>query len=322
MKTIFKNLLFRILLVLLTVVVTVVVIEAFLRIVRKSSTFNAATELPWMRENAAYFTIDPEMGFRPILGTDLYTEYGTVPNRYPIQKSPGKTRLLFMGDSATYRGRIISELKKIYKEDTFEYWNAGVESFNTLQEVKFYQKYNTHIHPDHIILTFHLNDFEPTPVSFINEQKQLVVYIPHTPLKKMNRWLFEKSYLYRLFVGRTLSPTQGRADIEKEVQQQLQVLNNDALGKNIRLTVLVLPLFKPYAEWSPDEKSARTKILSILPELHVRYFDLYEPYEKAITAGIRIQENQGDAWHPSQEMAKMFAEYLAHHGILEASPNL
>jgi hypothetical protein len=43
---------------------------------------------------------------------------------------------------------------------------AGVESFNTVQEVAYDRSFNRFIRLDHVILTFHLNDFETTPVAF------------------------------------------------------------------------------------------------------------------------------------------------------------
>ena len=177
MKYANKKWIVNVLLLCGSTLLTVGGIEAVLRITHQYATFGAATELPWMRNNSQdfsqIFTIDPDFGFRPILGTGGYTEYGTSPNTYPVQKRPGITRLLFIGDSVTGRGRIIEAIKQIYDDEVFEYWNAGVESFNTIQEVRFYQRYNAAVYPDHVILTFHLNDFEPTPVAFFTGRQEV-----------------------------------------------------------------------------------------------------------------------------------------------------
>ena len=296
-------------------------VEVFLRITHQYETFDAATELSWMRNNpqdlSQYFTIDPDIGFCPILGVGGYTEYGTSPNKYPLEKRPEITRMLFIGDSVTARGKIVEAIRRHYDDEAFEYWNAGVESFNTVQEVKFYQRYNAAIQPDHVILTFHLNDFEPTPVAFFNEKKQLVVYVPHTPLKRVNRWLFEKSYLYRWILGITLRPGQGRGEIAEEVQQYLQILRDELNSQQIRLTVLILPLLKPFEQWSQEEQDARHEILRIVQHLNIRYVDLYEPFQQAMAAGITVQDSPGDTWHPSSEVAKIFAEYMAGLRLLE-----
>jgi hypothetical protein len=224
--------------------------------------------------------------------------------------------VLFIGDSVTVRGKIIAAIRRIYDDEVFEYWNAGVESFNTIQEVRFYQRYNAGIHPDHVILTFHLNDFEPTPVAFFTKENKLVVYIPHTPLKQVNRWLFEKSYLYRWFIGRTLNPQQGRQKIATEIREYLHMLQNELALNNIRFSVLVLPLFKPYDQWSSREKEARNTVLSMLQALQISYYDLFEPFQEALELGISVQETPGDTWHPSEEIAEFFAKYLAERQLL------
>ena len=95
--------------------------------------------------------------------------------------------------------KLVDALKGIYGESNYEYWNAGVESFNAIQEVKFYKEYNSKIKPDHVILTFHNNDFSATPIAFINKDKKLVVYTPHTPLRNLNPWLYKHSAVYRLY---------------------------------------------------------------------------------------------------------------------------
>ena len=161
-------------------IMTLCMIEGILRLTHQYATFNAATELSWMRNNphdlSQFFTIDPDFGFRPILGKGGYTPYGTLPNASPLEKRSGIIRLLFI--------------------------------------------------------------------------------------------------------------------------------------------VLVLPLMKPYEQWSAKERAARTTIISILQNLQIRYFDLYEPFQMAVKTGKTLQESPGDTAHPSTDIAKVFAEYLAHHQFL------
>lgn len=309
-----KRLVVNLALMSMSIILSLAAIEGGLRISHRYETFNAATELPWMRNNeqdlSQFFMVDPEIGFHPILGKGFYNEYGTLRNEYPLDKRPGMTRLLFIGDSATLRGKIIHELKALYDDVAFEYWNAGVESFNTSQEVKFYLRYNAVIQPDHVILTFHMNDFEATPVAFFNENKQLVVYIPHTPLKSVNRWLFEKSCLYRWVVGVTLKPEQGKQAIEEEIRAQLRLLRDTLAERHIRFTVFVLPLVKPEREWMQEEQEHRAAILDMLQHLQIRYFDFFDICQAAIRDGIPVQEIPGDSWHPSSEVAQRFARHV------------
>ncbi len=321
MKYANKKWILNILLLCGSTLLTVGGVEAVLRMTHQYETFNAATELPWMRNNSQdlsqFFTVDPDFGFRPILGTEGYTEYGTLPNDYPIKKRSGITRLLFIGDSVTVRGKIIGAIKQTYGDETFEYWNAGVESFNTIQEVRFYQRYNASIHSDHVILTFHVNDFEPTPVAFFSKENKLVVYIPHKPLTYVNRWFFEKSYLYRWIIGRTLDPQKGGQEIATEIFEHLRLLRDSLARDDIRLSVLVLPILKPYEQWSAQQRAARNVVLSMLQTLQISHYDLLEPFQEAMVQGVSVQESPGDTWHPSFAVAQVFAKYLASRQFLE-----
>jgi lysophospholipase L1-like esterase len=307
-------------LLIISTLFTIAVFEVFLRVYRPYGTFGAGTELPWMRNSdqdlTRALTVDPDFGFRPILGNNIYTEYGTaVRDGYDLEKRPGITRLLFIGDSVTARGKIIQALKDLYGEHIYEYWNAGVESFNTVQEVNFYKKFNAPVQPDHVILTFSLNDFEATPVAFLNNDNKIVVYVPNSPQRRLFPWLFQHSYLYRLLLGVLLKGQQGTEAIARAIQSSLRELHQLLREDNVDLTVLVLPSFRTYDQWTEQELSAHQQILRILEEENIRYFDLFAPFQNAIQQGVRVQEHPGDAWHPSGEISEVFAEYLFEHRL-------
>ena len=164
----------KLLLLLTTVSLSVLAVEVVFRVTRPQRAFRAASELENFRLNpedlTRHFEIDPGFGFRPILGGELYSEYGTRANEYVIEQPTDKTRLLFLGDSVTARGHIVEAIRDLYGDERYEYWNAGVESFNTVQEVNYYRRYNAAVMPDHVILTFHLNDFGTTPIAFMNRE--------------------------------------------------------------------------------------------------------------------------------------------------------
>ena len=292
--------------------------EVGLRLWRPHGAFGAGWELHWTRRNEStrFYTVDPEFGFRPILGTDLFNRYGTRVNGYPIERDPGRRRLLFVGDSVTYRGRIIESIRRAYGQERFEYWNAGVESFNTVQEVKYYKRHNAAVQPDHVILSFHLNDLETTPVAFVNGEGRLVVYAPHVPLRRVSPWLFAHSYVYRLVLGAMVDDRRGRAEIVQEVRRHVAELRDILAADGIALTVLVLPMFQPMAEWRPEEVEARRTILRVLAELGVRHFDLLEPLNEALAEGAVVREAPADPCHPSEAVAERFAAYLKRRGLL------
>jgi len=312
-----KHVAARLLLVVVAVSVVLGAAEGFLRWYSPDSeAFGAAQELPWIRDGAdrgRLFTVDPRFGFRPRLGNEFYDEYGTQRNEYGLEKTAGRTRVLFLGDSVTARRTLVEAIARVYADESVEYWNAGVESFNTVQEVAFYFSYNAVIQPDHVILTFHLNDYETTPIAFLDEEGRVVVFAPNQPLRRIQPWLFKNSRLYRLWLGRVRTRGGDFAGVVQEVHESLLQLRDALREEGVRLTVLVLPIMKRPENWHPEERFLRRHVLEVLDREGIRHFDLLPPLREAFSRGVP----RGDAWHPSAEESEVFAEYLAERGLLE-----
>ena len=286
--------------------------------------FDAGYEKPWFRGNKAdlakVFAVDPDIGFCPIIPGPKYNKYGTLRNAYSAEKSNGVERLLFAGDSVTRIGFIVEALKEASGDRPREFWNAGVDSFNTVQELSYYKKFNGKIRPDHVILTFHNNDFETTPIVFLNAQGKMVLFSPFLPRNQVNEVLFRKSYLYRMFVGKSIARRQdaAREQIAAEVKSSLQEFQAILSQGGIRFTVLVHPVLLPRDEWAPSEILNHNTALQILKDLGITHFDLSEPLQDAIEHGINPRWDmwKNDKAHPSPEMAKRFADYLLKRGLL------
>ena len=236
-----------------------------------------------------------------------------------LQRSPrGVNRLLFIGDSVTHRGQIVEALRAVYGSQKYEYWNAGVESFNTVQEVEYYKRFNRAINPDHVILTFHLNDFETTPVAFREADGTLVVFAPNRPVRRLNPWLFQHSYTYRYWLGLVTPKKTARSEIIAEVRASLTDLERLVAVDRARLTVLVLPILRPFSDWKPEYQEYRRLILGILESLRLHYFDLLKPLNEALADGVVVTETGDNLfWHPSREAATYFAKYLRTRHLLD-----
>jgi hypothetical protein len=298
-------------------------VEVFHRFKAPYRAFGGAYELTQFRQGGSdglsSFVIDPDFGFRPVLGAGPYTRFGTLANDYAAAKPAGVSRLLFMGDSVTHRGHIIDALRAEYSAQQYEYWNAGVESFNTVQEVEYYRRFNRSIHPDHVILTFHLNDFETTPVAFRDADGTLVVFAPNWPVRRLHPWLFQHSYTYRYWLGLMTPKKTARSEIIAEVRASLTDLAHMVAVDGARLTVLVLPILQPVSAWKPEYREYRRLILGIIESLRLRYFDLLEPLNEALADGVVVAETGDNLfWHPSRAVASYFAKYLSTQHLLEA----
>ncbi|MGB3965829.1 MAG: hypothetical protein WBO45_03795, partial [Planctomycetota bacterium] len=237
-------------------VTALLLLELTMQLFWPFKTHGAARELREFREGgeriANMFMVDPDFGFRPRLGTRAYTEFGTHANGYPLAKTAGRRRVLFLGDSVTDRGGIDRALRTLCGDERFEYWNAGVSSFNTVQEVEWYRRYVARIEPDEVVLTFHLNDFEATPVAFVDDRGRLVVCAPRGPTRELNRALFEHSHVYRMLVGMTTDRDAGQAVVRDDVRRALGELQH-LVRPPARLTVLVFPFMAERSTWLPAQ---------------------------------------------------------------------
>src|SRR5262249_60194229 len=97
--------------------------------------------------------------------------------------------------SVTDRGRI-GEALRVRFGDGLEYWNAGVPAYATEQEFRYYRDHLGDVGADHVVLTFHLNDYETTPILFEVDGEFVSVHskIGHS---YPSAWLLRNSYIYR-----------------------------------------------------------------------------------------------------------------------------
>ena len=112
----------RVSLTIASLCVSLAALEAFARIANLDPLLPPSQELRQFRASgrAAHdaWVEDTRMGFRPRLGfrsgegRQVYSRFGSHPNSYPLAKRSGVRRLLFLGDSVTARGRIVSAIRK------------------------------------------------------------------------------------------------------------------------------------------------------------------------------------------------------------------
>lgn len=150
----------------------------------------------------------------------------------------------------------------------------------------------------------------------------MVAHCPSISLKNINPWLFRNSYIYRVLLQKRFKDKPlNEEGIINEVRENLKELKEILDKSSIHLTVLVLPILMPYDDWSIEEKFCRDKIISILSDLNIRRYDLVELLNMAIDSGVSMQQDPGDTWHPSDEMAIFLGEYLYEKDILKINNN-
>ncbi len=309
----------RVLATALGLAAALLAVELLLRLAPGSSLEERLRVEAWRRPrdfSGEVFEVDPEFGFRPRLDGVKYGPFGTRLNAYGAEPPDGVERLLFVGDSVTARGFLVDALRATFGEARFEYWNAGVESFNTVQELAYYRRYNAALEPDHVVLTFHPNDFTATPIVFEEGPGKLAVYTPHDRDQRANAFLYRHSALYRAFVRRRARANAGDWKSSRGVvAESLRSFRDTLAREGARFTVLVLPPLAPPSEWGEDQHAVRAAVLAITDELRIERYDLFEPLERALADGLDVQETPGDDKHPSRAVAQRFAAWLRDQGF-------
>jgi hypothetical protein len=303
----------RVIVPLLACVFMIIGTELVLRVVRQPDLLLDAT-IGAVHGQASQFELDDEMGYQPILGEGLsYSKEGILGARPPA-KTEKKTRVLFIGDSVTARGRIIRALASEYQDGTLETLNSGVEGFNVIQEVAFYRRYNWRVSPDIVVLTLHNNDLDFYPMVYKARDGLIFWYLYGQPRVLIDPNLMQWSRLYQeytAFRGARLVQNARKTDaLFRETRSSLQRLNDDLMKSGAKLKVLVLPILAPLNQWEPSQVESRRQALRILNEIGIEHDDLLEPLESGLRNKVQIAETFGDTWHPSDAISEYFARYL------------
>lgn len=311
----------RIMLLTAGLIVPLILVEGALRLAIPPDSLAVGEELEHFRENLqgirGALQPDAELGYAPILGGRVYNEWGAHRNHYRVLKGPGVTRLMFIGDSVTARARVMRSLSQLLAGEQFEYWNAGVEGWNTEQEVGFFFRVNHEAKPDRVILGFHNNDFRNTPIGYLDDDGRLVVYQMRERLQILPG-LYGSSYLYRLWI-RWRTEDDGKVDyarVAPRVEASLRRLRDGLRAMDVPLTILLYPIFAAPETWEPEEQLSRRLAIEMLQRLGVHWIDLIEPVTALVQAGTPVSESPTDRWHPNETSAMQIAAHALSEGLL------
>jgi hypothetical protein len=262
------------------------------------------------------FELDPELGYRPILGGSEYGPHGTLWNDHHLEKRPGVRRLLFLGDSVTRRAEIVDALCALLGAQV-ECWNAGVVGYSSRQELDYYRRYCGELKADHVILTFHMNDFETTPVTFLDGDRMVAVY-GRLGSSQPNSWLLKHSYLYRFAWSKSLEASleERTVDLQREVEDALRGLKALVAERGAELTVLVLPWLAPPERWTESMVRRHEDSCRLFEELGVPYHAFLETLSSALAEGLTLDQIAEDIQHPTAEFGRRMARELLERGFV------
>ncbi|MHC4093847.1 MAG: hypothetical protein ACYSVY_26845, partial [Planctomycetota bacterium] len=112
-----------------------------------------------------------------------------------------------------------------------------------------------------------------------------------------------------------------RADIVSETRRALKELSNTLADRGIDFTVVILPILDPVEHWRQEQRENHATAVALMEELDLRYYDLLEPMQQAMKDGVNPRKGGQDNWHPSEEVAEYFANYLRVQDLLKTNQN-
>lgn len=133
---------------------------------------------PWV--SRGFYIYDPDLGFRVRPNTPVSNEYGFNDRDYPAVKEPGTFRILFVGDSFSWKngltGNYTAILERLF-EDHFgahrvDVINAGYPMTDTREQLAMLRKFDLPYRPDLVVLGFFCgNDI----VDAVPQRRRIVV---------------------------------------------------------------------------------------------------------------------------------------------------
>jgi len=302
----------RIALALASVGMTVLLAEFAVRAVMPAGRLLSPTAIEVFAERAAreatMIRADDELGHAPVLGGPWYDERGALRTSPRIDGDGPETQFVFLGDSVTRRGSLVNPLAAMWDGGKATFWNAGVESWNPVQEVAGWFRSQRAIAPQRVVLTLHNNDLTESTVACLRSGKLTLCnpgsFVPIDPAA------YRRSILYELLIHfrhtDRLRP-EHYTFREREVESALQRLRDDVAQSGAELSIVLLPIFAKSNAWQEHERRARERELELLASLRIPFVDLQPVCDEITSAGLTVRIVETDPYHPDDACGAMLA---------------
>jgi len=259
------------------------------------------------------YSSDPQGYFGPTHTISYETNsLGLRERELAIPKPPGVVRVVALGDSFTLGEGVRVEdswprqfetiLRSQYRERNVEVVNAGVNAYDTRQELEHYRRTVRAYDPDLVVIAMVWNDAQPGDArmfsaSFVGGTAAMAQYLPVADR-----------------VGRTLASLLGRtgvATLPKEWQDSLDALTElraETLAEGVELVVAIYPSVRHLHNRSLqrvyDIQAAFCR------QHHLPLFNAYPTFAAAPRRTWYVHPVDN---HPNAAAHHLFAEGLAEH---------
>jgi len=252
---------------------------------------------------------DASLGFRPRLGTAEYDEDGILRATSFISKSEDARRILFMGDSVTAYGELMTALGRLAAPADASFLNGGVTAFTIFQEVEFFFRYQIRKKPDLIVHQFHVNDLQSSRFAGRGSDGTVRMYSPRLKPIDVNPTLYRHSHLYR-FALANLQLRFSKDEMKKATLEAVQRMRAYARERGIPYHVVLFPMLAPKERWVEYDLDTYAFYRRLARDLEIDVVDLWPVAERMIAEGKEVRLRSWDFWHPNQAMAEEAAKYI------------
>lgn len=252
--------------------------------------------------------------------------FGMMDKEYPLVKPKDTFRILLLGDSITQDSgwsRGIEE--ELNKRGKYEVLNAAVMGWGLFQYHSYVRHKSGRLNPDLLLLGLCLNDagsadFVQLMTKDPASENTMLYTIKGDNLAegsaislKINKFLFERSYIYRFIFknylyGKYLRDARKKLKYsEDSAAVKLSEMRDIFAGK---VLVVVFPYLKPLNEYDLGEIQEYNQTTAALKEAHIDYIDLtaqFNKYGKGIT---KYRRSKDDKVHYNEEGNRLIADIV------------
>lgn len=289
-------------------------------------------------------TDDPDLAYRLRPGVDTVArgvhvsinEHGMRGPSFSREPAPGTHRVLALGDSVTFGFRLelgdtfpvlLEEALERRSGERWEVLNAGVEGYNTRNQLAWLRESLLGLEPGTVVLVFNLNDYDHGPVMgplgvLTLEQSERV---PTTSLANLSefylllRWLVATQvaaetrpgefdpldrYVSSLRKQYYHEPNDARWQVMVDSLREIAAL---CRARGIRLVVAIVPDGDQVGVAAPDLTPQR-RLRDVCASLELDCLDLHPSFAAAAEPALYL-----DIMHPNAAGQRIMARAVAEH---------
>ncbi|MBI5240113.1 MAG: SGNH/GDSL hydrolase family protein [Elusimicrobia bacterium] len=265
--------------------------------------------------------------------------YGMMGKTHPLEKGPGVSRVLLLGDSVaeppwvgeSLEAELNSWPQSAGSRRRFEVWNAGTGSY----DVRRYSLYLRHrglgFRPDLLVNFITMNDFGLDTNTYYLDKNGFMGY--HFPLEALRRrgfvphsGLLRRSAVYRFALMRAEAWLEARGAGPEEAQREAgrryvgEILRT-AGEHSLPVLFVVFPYLDAPESLSPRRREEYRTITEVLAEAGARWLDLSALFAEMRRRKYPMRLQPEDSVHPSQaayqDISREIARSLRGQKLLE-----